>query len=186
MTVSADRTIAPAIPLRFVKWLGREARQLAPAVGFFLVGFGFILLLLKLFVSQYSIEIPVISRALLGALIAAKATIVMDRIGWARVRGYPAIVMIVGRTGLYSVAAIIIGIAERIIRGWRESGSLQGGLTLFHDHFRAGRFFAIVLCVAVMFAGYFSLREIKRRLGAGVLYQIFFGPAGEFPEDPPA
>ena len=185
MTVPADHQTARSIPIRFANWIGREARELAPAVGFFLVGFGFILILLKLFVSQYSIEIPVLSRALLGALIAAKATLVMDKIGWARARGYPAIVMIVGRTGLYSLAAIIIGITERIIEGLRETGSIAGSLALFHARFRAGRFFAIVLCVAVMFACYFSLREIRRRLGEGVLYSIFFGPPGEYPEEPP-
>jgi hypothetical protein len=179
MIAPAHKTTIDPLPLRVVNWLGREARELAPAVGFFLVGFGFILLLLKLFVAQYSIEIPVISRALLGALIAAKATLVMDKIGLARSRGYPAIVMIVGRTGLYSLVAIVLGLAEQIVHGWRESGSLEGALALFHDRFRAGHFFAIVLCVAVLFACYFSLREIKRRLGEGVLYAIFFGPPDE-------
>jgi hypothetical protein len=176
MALPAEPVISRSLPVRFGGWLAGEARELAPTVVFFLLGFGFILILIKLFVAQYSIELPVLSRAIIGALIAAKVTLVMDKVGWARSRGYPAIVMVAGRTGLYSLAAIVLGITEDVINGLRVTGSIAGTIARFHDRFNSGRFFAVVICVAVLFACYFALREINRRLGEGALYSIFFEP----------
>jgi hypothetical protein len=165
---------ALSLPARTVSWLGRESREMAPAVVFFLAGFGFILILIKLFVAQYAIEFPVISRAVLGALIAAKATLVLDKIGWGRTRGYPGAVIVAARTTLYSAVAILLGIAERLVDGLRATGSMEGAFVRFHERFNASRFFAIVLCVSALFAVYFMLREINQRLGKRALYSIFF------------
>ncbi len=69
----------------FSHWLlavGRVARKEIVAVWpvflFFLIGFSFIILLIKLALAQFSIEVTVLSNAIVGALTAAKAALVLD------------------------------------------------------------------------------------------------------------
>ncbi len=147
---------------------------MAPAALFFLIGFALILLMVKLFVAEYAIELRVLSNAILGALFAAKVSLILDQRDWARSHGYPRAVVVAGKVVLYTVSVIILGITEHLIEGYRESGSLGGALALFDQRFDAGRFFAVVLCVAMLFAVFFVMQEVNRRMGAGQMYALFF------------
>lgn len=173
MPPSTAGTIAAA-SRKFGRWLGHELDEMAPAAIFFLVGFAVILLIIKLFVEQYSIELRVLSNAILGALFAAKVSLVLDQRDWRRSHRYPRALVVAGKVVLYTVVVIILGLAEHLIEGFRHSGSLGGALALFDQRFNAGRFFAVVLCVAMLFAVFFVLQEIKRRIGADQMYTMFF------------
>ncbi len=172
-TESASADIA-TVPRRFGRWLVHEGEAMAPAAIFFLVGFALILLMIKLFVEQYSIELTVLSNAVLGALFAAKVSLILDHRDWARAHGYPRAVVVAGKVVLYTLAVIILGIAEHLIEGYRRSGSLARALALFDQHFKASRFFAIVLCIAILFAVFFVIQEMNRKLGPGQMYALFF------------
>jgi hypothetical protein len=110
-------------PVTVGRWLIREFLEILPAVLFFFVALIVILVLLKLFVSQYSIEFYAFSKAAVGALILSKVVLVMD---WAesgrRVSTQPRAVVIACKTFIYAVAVIILGIGERNIRSAREAG----------------------------------------------------------------
>ncbi len=172
-TETASVEIATA-PRRFARWLAHEGEAIAPSAIFFLAGFGLILLMVKLFVAQYSIELRVISNAIVGALIAAKVSLILDRLDWARSHGYPRAVVVAGKVTGYTICVVVLGLAEHMIDGWRESGSFHGGLLLFDQRFHASRFFAIVMCVAILFTIFFVMQEVNRRLGAGQMYELFF------------
>lgn len=145
-----------------------------PAAVFFLIGFALILLMVKLFVEQYSIELRVLSNAVLGALFAAKVALILDQRDWARSHGYPRAVVVAGKVALYTIGVIILGIAEHLIQNYRASGSFGGAFALFDQHFNGGRFFAIVLCVAMLFTIFFVMQEVNRKMGAGQMYALFF------------
>jgi hypothetical protein len=151
-----------------------DAVAIAPAALFFLIGFGLILLIIKLFIASYSIQLRVLSNTIIGALIAAKVSLILDRLDWARSHGYPRAAVVAGKVMVYSLCAIVLGIAEHLVEGWRRSGSLAGSLRLFELHFNPSHFFAIVLCVAMLFAVFFTMQEVSRRLGAGQMYALFF------------
>ncbi len=174
MAPQSTTTVISAALKTAVRWLGHELEAMAPPALFFLVGFALILLTVKLFVEQYSIELTVLSNALLGALFAAKVSLILDQRDWARSHGYSRAVVVAGKVVLYTVTVIILGLAEHLIEGYRKSGSFAGALALFDRHFEASRFFAIVLCIAMQFAVFFVMQEVKRKMGPGQMYALFF------------
>jgi hypothetical protein len=170
----STNTALAGAPKTLGRWLGRELEAMAPAALFFLIGFALILLIVKLFVAEYSIELRVLSNALLGALFAAKVSLILDQRDWSRAHGYPRAVVVAGKVVLYTLCVILLGITEHLIKGYRESGSLDGALALFDQRFDAGRFFAVVLCVAMLFAVFFVMQEVNRKMGPGRMYALFF------------
>ncbi len=163
-----------SVPRRFSHWLVEEIKALTPSIIFFLISFGLVLLIIKLFLIHYAIHIEVLTNAILGALIAAKVALVLDKIGWGRAQGWPPIALVAARTLLYSVGFMMFGILERMIHGFRTTGSFHGGVNHFVENFDPGRFSATVLLVTMVFAVFFAGRAISESLGEGGLYALFF------------
>jgi len=71
----------------FLNWREGEPEfnALWPVFVFFLVGFLLLILLLKAALAQFSIEVTVLSNAVIGALLAAKAALVLDETPLRRV-----------------------------------------------------------------------------------------------------
>ena len=71
----------------FLNWREGEPEfnALWPVFVFFLVGFLLLILLLKAALAQFSIEVTVLSNAVIGALRAAKAALVLDETPLRRV-----------------------------------------------------------------------------------------------------
>ena len=65
------------------RWLRREFSATRPVFLFF-IGFLLLILLLKTELAQFSIEITVLSNAVIGALLAAKAALILDETPLAR------------------------------------------------------------------------------------------------------
>jgi len=64
--------------------LRREFSAIWPVFLFFLVGFLLLILLIKVAIAQFSIEIMVLSRSVIGALLAAKAALFLGETPLAR------------------------------------------------------------------------------------------------------
>ena len=60
------------------KFLRREFAAAFPVFLFFVVGFLLLLLLIKLALANFSIEMTALSKAVIGALFAAKAVLILD------------------------------------------------------------------------------------------------------------
>jgi hypothetical protein len=162
-------------PVTVGRWLIREFLEILPAVLFFFVALIVILVLLKLFVSQYSIEFYAFSKAAVGALILGKVVLVMD---WAesgrRVSTQPRAVVIACKTFIYAVAVIILGIGERIIHSARKAGNLRDGVKLVIANANLDRFLGCVLLISLIVSAYLVMEEIGRAMGKGALHRIFF------------
>jgi len=76
--INLQRNIAPV-----GKWFGREFRAARPVFLFFLIGFMLLLSIIKLALANFSIEVVAFSRAVVGALFAAKAVLIPDPAGAA-------------------------------------------------------------------------------------------------------
>lgn len=66
------------------KFLIRELEATLPVFLFFAVGFLLLLLIIKLALANFSIEITAFSKAIVGALVAAKAALILDETSLAR------------------------------------------------------------------------------------------------------
>jgi hypothetical protein len=118
--------------MRFLKWLIGEIVQIFPITLFFFVGFGLILLIVKLVLRDYSVQVGVLSRAMLRSLVAGKVVILLENVHLdERFPNWPRSTLIELKTGFYSTGAVIAGIIEKIYRtlailGWTGLGNPRG------------------------------------------------------------
>jgi hypothetical protein len=160
-------------------WLWEELWRVIPIALFFLTGFMLVLLIIKLTLAQYSIETSTVSRAVLGALIAAKVVLILNHTPLARaLRRYPRILPVLLRTLFYGLVFVILALAERAIEQRHDHGGLFRSIGYVATHTDLHRLMALSLGVALVFAVYFTLLEISEYLGPGVLVGLFFKSAG--------
>ena len=157
------------------KWLHREFGAARPVFVFFFIAFLLQLLIIKLAVAQFSIPVAVLSRALVGALLAAKAVLILDetRLGRSLER-YRPIVAVIFKTLLYGFGTLLLGYLERFLDALHRLGSFAGAIQDMVDQANVYRFFAWVLGVTLIFGIYFVLSEINEHMGKGALWSLFF------------
>ncbi len=159
---------------RISKRIGEEVVSTAPAFLFFLIGFLLVLVVIKLFLEQYDIGFYPLPEAVLGALFAAKAVMILDHRDYARLRRFPRVFAVVCKTAIYVIAVLLLAIVERTFHAYRETGSVAEGVAFLFHRINRDRFFGSMLCVAIVFAAYFVIREVERVHGKGSMYQLFF------------
>ncbi len=150
-------------------------RELAPVVLFFFIAFLLIFLIFKFFAAKYSIEFSAVSKAALAALILGK---VIPTLEWAQSRyrfnSHRRAVVIACRTFVYGLVVTVLLIAEKIFHGFRETGSLHGGIRLVVANASLDRAVGIVLVFSLVVGSYLVLKEIRRAMGKGALFKLFF------------
>jgi hypothetical protein len=157
------------------KWLHHEFVAAWPVFLFFLVGFLLELLLIKLAVAQFSIPLAALSTAVVGALLAAKAVLILDEMPLARkLEHYRRIVAVVIKTLLYGIGTLLLGYIERFLEALHRVGTFDGAFRDIIDQGNLYRFFAWVLGISLIFAIYFVWSEINERMGRGALWSLFF------------
>src|SRR5260370_22577786 len=93
------------------KWLRREFVSIWPVFLFFLLAFLIQLLIIKLAVEQFSIPLAAFSKALVAALLAAKAVLILDETPLARkLQLYRRIIAVPGKTLLYGLGTLLLGL----------------------------------------------------------------------------
>ena len=157
------------------KWLHREFVAARPVFIFFLVAFLLQLLIIKLAVAQFSVPISAFSKAVVGALLAAKAVLLLDEtpIG-RRLEHYRKIVAVAVKTVLYGFGTLLLGYLERFLEALHRDASLDGAVRDMIDQANIYRFFAWILGVTLIFAIYFALSEINEHMGKGAFWSLFF------------
>src|SRR6266436_3212874 len=157
------------------KWLHREFVAARPVFIFFLVAFLLQFLIIKLAVAQFSVPVTALSKAFIGALLAAKAVLILDetRIGRS-LEHYRKIVAVAVKTLLYGFGTLLLGYLERFLEALHRSGSFDGAVQQMIDQANVYRFFAWVLGVSLIFAIYFVWSEINEHMGEGALWSLFF------------
>ena len=157
------------------RWLRREFVLVWPIFLFFLVAFLIQLLIIKLAVAQFSIRLTAFSKAMVGALLAAKAVLILNETPLARkLESYRRIVAVAVKTLLYGFCALLLGCIERLLEALRGTGSLDRAFRSVIGQANLYRFLAWVLGISFIFAIYFAWSEINERMGEGVLWSLFF------------
>ncbi|HZO82963.1 MAG TPA: hypothetical protein VFB33_14810 [Candidatus Binataceae bacterium] len=156
------------------RWLRREFAAARPVFLFFLVGFLLVLLIVKLALAQYSIEISTFGRALVGAFIAAKVVLLFDETPLGRLFAHsPRLVAVIYKTVAYGLGVLILGYIERIIDAWRARGSLGEAVRFVTEQMGAHRLLAVSLGISLVFGVYFTLAEISAYVGREELLDLF-------------
>jgi hypothetical protein len=159
------------------RWLEREFKAAWPVFLFFFAGFMFELLIIKLAVERLSVEVSTFSTAIVGALLAAKAVLVIDQTPLERsLQHSRRVIAVAAKTTFYGLATLILGYLERLFEAWHRTGSLDAALRHMIENANEYRMLAWVLGISAIFAAYFALFEISQRMGKGALWSLFFEP----------
>jgi hypothetical protein len=157
------------------RWLRKELVEAWPVFLFFLVGFLLLITLIKLALAQFSVEITVLSNAVVGALLAAKAALVLDGTPLARsLEHYRRIVAVAVKTFLYGVASLLLLSVERLLEALHKVHNLGAAVSYALEHASRYRIMAWALGISIVFALYFTFLEISKGMGEGALRRLFF------------
>src|SRR5215471_10509939 len=156
------------------KLLCREFSAIWPVFLFFLVGFLLLILLLKTALAQFSIEITVLSRAVIGALLAAKAALVLDETPIAySLERYRRIVAVAAKVLFYGVTCLLLLYLERVLEALHKFHDSDAAFRYVFEY--AARVMLVwALGISIVFALYFAFVEINERMGEGELWRLFF------------
>jgi hypothetical protein len=159
------------------KWLYREFTEAWPVFVFFLAGFLLLLVIIKLVLANFSIEVTALSKAIVGALFAAKAVLIIDEARLERhLKHYRRIVAVGVKTFLYGSVTVLLGCGERILEARHRVHNLDMAAHYALAQASLYRFLAWELGITLVFALYFAVFEISERLGEGELWALFFEP----------
>jgi hypothetical protein len=159
------------------KFLRREFAAALPVFFFFVVGFLFLLMFIKLALANFSIEMTALSKAVIGALFAAKAVLILDETPLARrLEHYRRIFAVSVKTFLYGAITLLLGYLERFLDALRRGHSFDAAVRYMIEQANMYRMLSWVLGVSLVFALYFALLEIEKRMGEGELRKLFFDP----------
>jgi hypothetical protein len=152
-------------------------REMAPVVLFFFIAFLLIFVMFKLFVSQYEIEFSAFTKAAIAALILGKVVPLLD---WAqsgyRFETHRRAVVIAGKTFIYGLVVIVLGIGEKVFYSVRELGSLRDGISRVVANANLDRFLGLVLLISLTVGTFLVMQEISRAMGKGALFRLLFEP----------
>lgn len=157
------------------RFLHREFVATWPVFLFFLTGFLLLLLLVKLALAQFSIEVTALSRAFVAALIAAKAALILDETPLARrLERYRRIVAVAVKTVFYGILSLLMGYLEQFLEAFHKVHDFDEAIRNVVEHVNHNRLLAWSLGISILFALYFSFFEISQRMGEGELARLFF------------
>ena len=124
-------------------WLYREFVSIWPVFLFFLFAFLIQLLIIKLAVEQFSVQLTAFSKAIVGALLAAKAVLILDETPLARkLESYRRIIAVAVKTLLYGVCTLMLGYIERFLEALHRVGTFDWAFKGVIDQVNLYRFFA--------------------------------------------
>ena len=158
--------------------LKREIKKIGSLALFFLLGFGYILLIMKLFLKEYSIDTYVLSKAIIGALVAAKAVAIMDATPWMNhLEKSPRYLSILYKSFIYTLAVLILGIIEHLLHAYHQTKSLIPAFKSFLVSENIYQVLAVTLCISIVFFIHNIMRELEIYFGKENVHKFFFGPS---------
>ncbi len=157
------------------KFIHREFLAAWPVFLFFVFGFLLLLLIIKLALANFSIEMTALSKAVIGGLFAAKAVLLLDETPLARrLEHYRRIVAVAVKTVFYGAITLLLGYMERILDALRRVHNFDAAVRYVIDQANLYRLLSGTLGISLVFAIYFALLEIEKRMGEGELWKLFF------------
>jgi hypothetical protein len=153
-----------------------EVREIALVTLYFLGCFLFFLLLKKLFLEGYHLEITIFHTALIGALVVAKVVVLLEKTSFGnQFRSATLFAHVLWRSLCYTAIVFVVTLAERLFHLYRENGELFRALSELWAGRDLNHFIAFNLCAVFSFLIYNCFSEIDHHLGEGGLRKLFFG-----------
>lgn len=157
--------------------LKHEVKKVGSLSLFFFIGYGYILILMKLFLKEFAVDVTILGKAVIYALISAKSVAIMDMTPWMnRFAESPRYLHVLYKTAIYTLAVFVLSLIENLFHAYHETKALASALTLFLETRSFNRFLGILLCVSTVFLIHNIFQELDKYLGKGNLSKFFFKP----------
>ena len=160
--------------MKLLSLIKHEAKEVGLVFLYFFFCFGVLLLIKKLFLAEYHIEVQALSTATISALIAAKIVIVLDKThaGTRFDARLPIGVAALYKTLLYVLAAFVILFLEKLYHMYRETESISRAVMAVWEHRDRNLMLGKVLCIGLSFLGYHLFAGLDHRLGNGTIRRL--------------
>jgi len=159
---------------------GKSIRELLPAFIFFFVMFHMLSASRALILKQYGILVPSSAMATIGALIMAKVLFLMDKLPFLNLYPRkPLFCSVIVKTVAFSIAAVLLFLAEEMLRIGIKTGSLSVAWERLTGDMNWPAFCLRHIWMSLLILVYCSTVELVRVLGTGKVRMIFFGKAGD-------
>ena len=157
--------------------LKHELKKIGSLSLFFFIGYGYILILMKLFLKEFSVDVSIFTKVVIYALVSAKSVAIMDMTPWMnRFEESPRYLQVLYKTAVYTFAVFVLSLIENLFHAYHETKVLSSALTLFLETRSFDRFLAILICVSTVFLIHNIFQELDQYLGKGNLSKFFFKP----------
>lgn len=161
---------------RIGKVVAREIREGCPAMIFFLVLFHMIALTKAVSLNDYSVTALRAAGATVGALIVAKAILLVEALPIARLfSGRRLVVQILWKTLLYSMVALVFRVVEEIISSASRHGGVVPTAKAMYREVSWPLFGVLTLWIVGGLLLYCLASELVRAIGVGRVEEILFG-----------
>lgn len=158
--------------------LKKELKKVGSLSLFFFIGFGYILVIMKLFLQEYNIDAYVLSKAVISALVCAKAVAIMDMTPLLNRHGEsPRYVRVLYKTFVYAFAVFIIAVIEDLFHAYHQTKVIGEAIKLFLETRHFSHFLAVTMSISIVFLIHNIFKEIDNylgKVGKGGLSQLFF------------
>lgn len=169
--MNENLTIAPSSLFSRAK---QEAKEIGLVSLYFLFCFSVVLVLKKLLLASYDIEVLVFATVVVSALVVGKVVVVLDktRAGTRFDTTHPPGVAALYKTLVYTAVTFVVLFLEKVFHAYRESGLFGEAVVEVWAHRNRNLILAKVLCVGLAFAAYHLYAGLDRRLGEGSLRRL--------------
>jgi hypothetical protein len=153
-----------------------ELRQVGLVTLYFMVCFGIVLTLKKLFLAEYQIEFYALSGVVVGGLVAGKVVVVLDHtpVGHRFAADHRPGLAALYKTIIYMAVAFVVVAGERLFHAYREHDGLASAITAIWENRDRSLILAKVLCVGLAFLCYHLFVAADSRLGKGTLWRALW------------
>ena len=157
-------------------WLLGEWLKVLPAAVFFTVTFSLIAVNERLVLQQLGIEVLIVVRPVIGALVVAKVLLIVNLFPFVnRYPNHPLVYNTVWKTTIYMIASLVYRYLEGFGSALYKSGSVAEASRGVLEEFALPRFWAVEIWLAALFLVFVAGQELVRVLGHREVRRIFFG-----------
>lgn len=157
--------------------LRHEVNKIGSLSLFFFIGYGYILIITKLFLKEFAVDVSIFAKVVVYALVSAKSVAIMDMTPWLnRFAESARYLQVIYKTAIYTFAVFVLSFLENIFHAYHQTKALSPALKLFLETRSLNRFLAILICVSTVFLIHNIFQELDRYLGKGNLSKFFFKP----------
>jgi hypothetical protein len=160
--------------------LNREIWEFFVTTLYFALCFGVLVLLKRLYLSEYQIQVPGVSLALVSALIVAKVVLLMEHVTLGQwVRKHAVGLDVILRTILYTIGVAVALLLERGFEARHEHGGFRAGVAWVFQHREMHHVWADTIAVGAALLAFNALSAVRRHLGEGRLHRLFLAPPAQ-------